>query len=73
MPRLSEKYKVKAKSLYHFDPEHLVVGIFEAEDPESLRDFLLEAGMMHWNNLRIYPVTPVDKLMSEIDNTPTIF
>lgn len=73
IPRLSEKYKVKTKSLYHFDPEHLVIGIFEAEDAESLRDFLVEAGLMNWNNLRIYPVTPVDKLMKEIDSTPTIF
>lgn len=73
MPHLSEKYNIKTKSLYHFDPEHLVIGIFEADDPESLRDFLIEAGLMHWNNLRFYPVTPVDKLMKEIDSIKTIF
>ena len=73
MPKLSKKYKVKVESLYHFDPEHLVVGIFEAENIEPVRDMLMEMGLMHWNNLKINPVTPADSIMKTIDKMPTLF
>lgn len=36
-------------------------------------DMLLEAGMVHWNEMKLYPVTPVEKLMKELDSVPTIF
>ena len=73
MPALSQKYNVKVESLYHFDPEHLVIGIFEAENVESVRDMLVEMGLMHWNDLKINPVTPAQDLMKDIDKVPTLF
>ena len=73
MPNLSQKYKVKVESLNHFDPEHLVIGIFEAENIESLRDMLMEMGLMHWNDIKINPVTPAENIMKTIDKMPTLF
>jgi len=74
IPDLSKKHGVKMLSMDHFDPEHLVIGVFEAENIESVRDFAMEAGLMAWNNLKINPLTPAADLMNNMDQAPpTIF
>ena len=73
LPKLSEKYRVKVTQYNHFDPEHLAVMMVEADNPESVRDMLMEGGFMHWCDLRIYPVTPIEDIMKQIDNFPSIY
>ncbi len=73
MPNLAQKYKVKFVGQYHFDPKHLGIIIVEAENVESVRDMVTEAGMVHWVDLEIYPETPLDKWMGQIDKYPTIY
>ena len=73
LPKLSEKYGVKVTQYNHFDPEHLAVMMVEADNPESVRDMLMEGGFMHWCDLRIYPVTPIEDIMKHVDNFPTIY
>ncbi len=67
-------YGIKVLSFDHIDPEHLIIGMFEAEKIESVRDFVMEFGLMAWNELKINPITPVSELMDNIDKAPpTIF
>ena len=74
IPALSKKHGVKMISMDHFDPEHLVIAMFEADNIEAVRDFVMEAGLMAWNNLKINPITPAAQLMDNIDKAPpTIF
>ena len=74
MPSLAQKHNVKMLSMDHFDPEHRIVAMFEAENIEAVRDLILEAGLMAWNNLKLNPITPVADLMDNIDKAPpTIF
>ncbi len=74
LPGLNDKYKVKVTQWYHFDPEHLSIMMVEADNPESVRDLLMEGGFMHWNELRIYPVTTIDEtMMKKMEDIPTIF
>lgn len=51
----------------------LSVMMVEADNPESVRDMLMEGGFMHWCDLRIYPVTPIEDIMKHIDNFPSIY
>jgi hypothetical protein len=67
MPNLFQKYKMKMLSGDHFDPEHLSIIRVEADNVEAVRDFVNEAGLVQWNNVRIYPLTPIDKLIQNID------
>jgi hypothetical protein len=74
IPSLSQKHGVKLLSFDHFDPEHLIIGTFEAESIESVRDFVMELGLMAWNELKINPLTPVSEFMENMDKAPpTIF
>ena len=74
IPSLSQKYGIKVLSFDHFDPEHLIIGMFEAKSIESVRDFVMESGLMAWNELKINPITLVSELMDNIDKAPpTIF
>ena len=74
IPSLSDKYNVKILSFDHFDPEHLIIGMIEADSIEAVRDFVMESGLMAWNELKINPITPVSELMDNMDKAPpTIF
>jgi hypothetical protein len=73
MPALGQKYQVKPQGIYHLDPEHRTIALVEASNVESVRDMLYEAGMMSWNDGRVYPVTPVEELMKRIDQFPLVF
>jgi hypothetical protein len=70
IPELSKKHGVKMMSFDHFDPKHLVIGIFEAENIEAVRDFAMEAGLMAWNELELNPLTPVSNFMDHMDQAP---
>jgi hypothetical protein len=67
MPALFQKNKLKLLSGEHFDPEHLSIFRIEADNVESVRDFVYEAGLGKWNNVRIYPLNPLDKLIEMTD------
>lgn len=70
----SQKHGVKMISMDHCDPEHKVIGIFEAESIEAVRDFVMEIGLMAWNELKLNPLTPVSQFMDHMDEAPpTIF
>ena len=74
IPEVSRKHNVKMVSFDHFDPEHLSIAIIEAENIETVRDFVMEVGLMSWNDLKINPLTPVADLMDHMDQAPpTIF
>ncbi len=74
IPSLAEKHSLKVLSFDHFDPEHFIIAMFEADSIEAVRDFAMEAGLMAWNNLKINPITPVSELMDNIEEAPpTIF
>jgi hypothetical protein len=68
MPNLFQKYKLKMLSGEHFYPEHLTIMRVEADNVEAVRDFVNEAGLVQWNNVRIYPLTPIDKLIEMVDS-----
>jgi hypothetical protein len=64
----------KSAIIGHFDPEHFIIGMIEADSIEAVRDFAMEAGLMAWNDLKINPITPVSELMDNMDKAPpTIF
>jgi hypothetical protein len=70
IPSVSQKYGVKVLSFDHFDPEHFIIGMIEADSIEAVRDFAMEAGLMAWNDLKINPITPVSELMDNMDKAP---
>lgn len=74
LPELTKRYNLKMLSFDHFDPEHLMIAIFEAESLESVRDFAMQTGIIAWNDVKIHALTPVSALMDNIDQAPpTIF
>jgi hypothetical protein len=74
IPSVSQKYGVKVLSFDHFDPEHFIIAMIEADSIEAVRDFAMEAGLMAWNDLKINPITPLSELMDNMDKAPpTIF
>lgn len=73
LPKLQEELGVKIVSNLHLDPAHKVLTIFEAPSAESVRDFLVRGGFMHVFNIEFYLVTPMEEIMKQIENMPTIY
>ena len=73
VPKLLEEKNIKQIAVYHLDPEHRVIAIFEAPSIEILRDFLYESGYMHIAHATIHIATPMDHIMEWQTRTPWVW
>lgn len=72
-PSLQEKLGVKTVLDIHLDPAHKVLTVFEASSAEAVRDYLIKGGFMHIFEMEFYLVTPLEDIMKQTDDFPTIF
>ncbi len=47
--------------------------MLDAPTAESARDFVIQAGLMHFTDMDFYIVTPVVELLKQVEKIPTIF
>lgn len=57
----------------HLDPAHKGFLLLEAGSAESVRDFLMEGGFVHFLDNELYLVSPVLELMKDLERVPTIY
>ena len=57
----------------HLDPAHKGLMLLEARTAESVRDFLVEAGLFHFLDSEFYLTTPINDLLKMAQNIPTIY
>jgi hypothetical protein len=70
---IAKKLKVKIVMELHLDPNHKAFLLLEAPTAEAVRDFLVLAGYMHYTENEFYLVTPVQELLKQVDQIPTIY
>ncbi len=64
MPKLMTDLKVRfVLEPLHLDPGHEVVAVAEADSIETVCRLVQESGLAHFNNVQVYPTTPVAELM----------
>jgi hypothetical protein len=73
MDEISKKHGVEMGELLHLDPSHMTFGTATAPSIEAVRDFVLEACLDQWNNVQVYPVTPVQELMQVMAERPRLY
>ncbi len=64
---------IKVLSYDHLDPDHKALLRLEAPTAETARDFLLDAGFVHFTQMDFYLVTPVQELLKKVEKIPTIY
>ena len=72
-PQIAKQLGVVSKSWLHLDPNHKSIQLFEAPTAESVRDFLYMGGQAHFLELNIHLVTPIEELLTRMDEMPTIY
>jgi hypothetical protein len=72
-PALAKKLGVKVKMEIHLDPDHQAFILFEAPNAEAVRDYLMQAGYMHYSRISFHLVTPVEELLQQAEKVPTIY
>lgn len=72
-PALAKKLGVKVLLDIHLDPDHKAFTLFEASNAEAVRDYIAQAGVMHYANIDFHLVTPVAELLEQAEHIPTIY
>jgi len=57
----------------HLDPAHKGLMVLQAGSAKSVRDFLVEAGLFHFLTHELYLTTPINDLLKQTQNIPTIY
>jgi uncharacterized protein with GYD domain len=52
---------------------HKMISIIEADNVESVRNFVMESGTIQWNSVEITHALPMDKTVNEIRNLDPIW
>jgi len=74
LDNVAKKHGVKFVVPYlHLDPAHKGLLLLEAGSAEAVRDFLMEAGFVHFLDNQLYLTSPVAELMKGLDKVPTIY
>ena len=65
--KIAQKLGVKFLAGPIVNNEHMVVSIIEAEDTETVAEFINQSGMQQWNNVRAIPSTPIEDAIKRYD------
>ena len=73
IPKIAEKYGVRMVAGPCINREHLTVIVVETERAEALDDFLVEARLQQWNQIRVLPSRTMEESMKELTETSPLF
>jgi hypothetical protein len=73
IPALAEKLGIKIVTLNALGPEHLILGVMEADDIETVRDFVMQSGLVQWNTVRVNATWTLEEAMAKSASLEPIF
>lgn len=73
VPRLLQKHGMKAEAVFHLDPGHKVLWVFEAPSAETVRDMLYEGGFQQWNDFEFHMASTLDWITAQVRTSPTVW
>ena len=73
IPKIAEKNGVRIVAGPYVNREHLTVIVTETERAESLDDFVVEARLHQWNQVRVLPSRTMEEGMKDVAETTPLF
>jgi predicted RecB family endonuclease len=73
VPQLAEELGVKIVTLRVFGPDHILLAVVEADDIQSVRDFVLQSRLMQWNTVNIHATYSMEEALEKLESVETIF
>jgi hypothetical protein len=73
IPQLAEQLGVNIVTLRVFGPDHVVLAVVEADDIESVRDFIFQSRLIQWNTTKIHATYSLEEALARADGMEAIF
>ena len=73
IPKIAEQQGVTIVSGPFVNREHMTVMVAEAERPEDLDSFLVQARLHQWNKLHILPSYPMEEGIKDVAEGTSLF
>jgi hypothetical protein len=73
LPTLGKKFGVEILAGPIVSTEHKSVSIVKAPNAKAVRDFVMESGMIQWNEIEIMNGVPLPEAVEEISKLKPIY
>jgi hypothetical protein len=73
IPQLAEQLGVNIVTLRVFGPDHIILAVVEADDIESVREFILQSRLIQWNTTKIHATYSIEETLVKVDTLEAIF
>jgi hypothetical protein len=73
IPQLAEGLGVNIVTMRIFGPDHIILAVVEAEDIDSVRDFVFQSRLMQWNKVNVHATYSLEEALGLIDQAEPIF
>lgn len=73
IPGLAQKLGIKIITLNVFGPEHIILGVVEAADIETVRTFVMESRLVQWNTTRVNATWSLEEALVKVNALPPLF
>jgi hypothetical protein len=73
IPQLTEELGINIVTLRVFGPDHIILAVVEADDIDSVRNFVFQSRLMQWNTVNIYATYSMEEALGLIDQAEPIF
>jgi hypothetical protein len=73
MPQLAQQLGVDIVTLRIFGPDHVVLAVVEANDIETVREFILQSRLIQWNTTKIHATYSMEEAIAKCDELEAIF
>jgi hypothetical protein len=73
LPQLAEQLGVDIVTLRIFGPDHVILAVVDAEDIESVREFILQSRLIQWNTTQIHATYSIEEALVKSDVLDAIY
>jgi hypothetical protein len=73
IPQLAERLGVDIGTLRVFGPDHILLAVVEADNIDSVRDFVFQSRLMQWNTVKIHATYSMEEALALVDDVEPIF
>jgi hypothetical protein len=73
IPQLAEQHGVDIVTLRVFGPDHVVLAVVEANDIETVREFILQSRLIQWNTTEVHATYSMEEALAKSDELEAIF
>src|SRR5436190_20286520 len=73
MPQLANQLGVDIVTLRVFGPDHIVLAVVEADDIETVREFVMQSRLIQWNTTKIHATWSLEEAVAKSDDLEAIF